>query len=124
MQNRLRIAGALSVVAVALTLSALASAHAELQKTEPANGAVLSAPPAHVQLWFDETPDTTVSKIDLLGPSGKVDLGPTHSMAAKTLMADIKGKMGDGKYTVNWQAAADDGHVSKGAFSFTLKLAH
>jgi methionine-rich copper-binding protein CopC len=33
--------------------------------------------------------------------------------------------LADATYTVVWQtAAADDGHVSKGDFKFTLKQAH
>jgi methionine-rich copper-binding protein CopC len=110
------------VVAFALMLPALLKAHAQLQKTQPAAGETVSTAPPHIQLWFDEEVDVKVSKIDLTGPSGKVALGPTHSTELKSLMAVITGKMTDATYTVNWQTvAADDGHVSKGDFKFTLK---
>ena len=42
-------------------------------------------------------------------------------MGEKTLMAPVTGKMADGKYTVNWQTAGDDGHVQKGTFAFNVK---
>jgi methionine-rich copper-binding protein CopC len=42
-------------------------------------------------------------------------------MGKNNVMAPIVGKMADGKYTVSWQTAGDDGHVQKGTFSFTLK---
>lgn len=111
------------IAALALMLPALLKAHAQLQKTQPASGETVSTAPPHIQLWFDEEVDLKVSKIDLTGPSGKVALGPTHTMMdAKSLMADITGKLADATYTVNWTtAAADDGHVSKGDFKFTLK---
>jgi methionine-rich copper-binding protein CopC len=113
------------IVAVGLTLPALLNAHAQLKKTQPAAGETVSTPPAHIQLWFDEEVDVKVSRITVTGPSGKVAVGPTQSMEAKSLMAAISGKMTAATYTVNWQtAAADDGHVSKGDFKFTLKQAH
>jgi methionine-rich copper-binding protein CopC len=112
------------IVAVGLVLPALLQAHAKLEKTQPANGTTVSAPPPRIQLWFDEEVDVKVSKIELMGPSGKVALGPTRTMGSKSLIADISGKMADATYTVIWQtAAADDGHVSKGDFKFTLKQA-
>jgi methionine-rich copper-binding protein CopC len=113
------------VVALGLMIPALLKAHAKLEKTQPVDGTTVAAPPPNIQLWFDEEVDVKVSKIDLTGPSGKVTLGPTHSMAPKSLMAAVTGKMADATYTVSWQAtAADDGHVSKGDFKFTLKHAH
>jgi methionine-rich copper-binding protein CopC len=112
------------LVAVGLMLPALLQAHARLEKTQPANGLTASVPPPHIQLWFDEEVDVKVSKIELMGPSGKVALGPTHTIGPKSLMAVITGKMADATYSVTWQtAAADDGHVSKGDFKFTLKQA-
>jgi hypothetical protein len=112
------------IVAAGLMLPALLQAHAKLEKTQPANGTTVSATPPQIQLWFDEEVDVKVSKIELTGPSGKVALGPTHLIGPKSLMAVITGKMADATYTVIWQtAAADDGHVSKGDFKFTLKQA-
>ena len=64
-----------------------------------------------------------MTKVDITGPSGKVELGPAHSMADNDIMAAIKGPLGNGKYTVNWQAAGKDGHVQKGAFSFSVQKA-
>mgnify|MGYP003396268193 CR=1 FL=1 len=64
-------------------------AHTKLQKSEPAADSTV-APPAHVQLWFNEAPDLKVSKIEITGPAGKLELGPAHLMDAKTVMATIK----------------------------------
>jgi methionine-rich copper-binding protein CopC len=115
---------AISTLAIVAALGSVVAAHAKLEKTEPASGATLTAPPPHVQLWFNEKLDASVSKIDVTGPTGKIDIGPAHSMEPKTLMAVFKGELPDGKYTVNWQTAGDDGHAQKGTFEFTVKRAH
>ena len=105
-------------------LAAVPQAHTALKKSEPAAGKIVTAVPKQIQLWFNEKIDVAVSKIELKGPSGKVDLSPAHAMGDNSLMAGVSGKVADGIYTVAWQAAGDDGHVVKGAFKFTLKLAH
>ncbi len=105
---------------LALAAAPLVLAHAALEKSEPKEGAMLTAPPPHVQLWFSETPDAAVSKIEVTGPSGKVELGPVHAMDDKSIMAMIPGKLAPGNYKIAWQTAGDDGHVQKGEISFMV----
>jgi copper resistance protein C len=107
-------------VLIISAVGVLVQGHTKLEKTEPANGATVNAPVAHLQLSFNEAVDPAVSKIDLTGPSGKVAVGPVHAMG-KMLKADVTEKTSDGKYTVAWQAAGDDGHVIKGEFSFSVQ---
>jgi copper resistance protein C len=107
----------------AFALTVWAQAHTKLEKSDPANGATVTKSPTMVQLFFNEKPDLKVSKVEVTGPSGKVELGPAHSMADKDIMAAVKGAMSNGKYTVSWQAAGKDGHVQKGEFSFTVQQA-
>jgi copper resistance protein C len=112
-----------SAVIVGVACAAVLHAHMKVEKTEPADGATLAAAPAHVQLFLTEKPDLKVTKVELAGASGKVTLGPAHMMGEKTLMAAVTGKMAQGKYTVSWQTAGNDGHLQKGSFAFTLKAA-
>jgi hypothetical protein len=107
-----------------MSLAAFPQAHAKLQKSEPAAGTTVAAAPKQIQLWFNEKLDVAVSKVELTGPAGKVELGPVHAMDDKSLMAAISGKVADGAYTVSWQTAGDDGHAVKGDYTFTLKSAH
>lgn len=100
--------------------AALVSAHMKLEKSEPAEGATVSAPPSSIQLFFSEAPDLKVSKLTLVGPSDKATLVGTHAMG-KSLMATVQGELADGPYTVQWQGAGDDGHVQKGEVKFVLK---
>ena len=110
------------VLFAVMAAMALVQAHAQVQKTEPAANSTISSVPTSVQMWFNEAPDLKVTKVELAGASGKVELGPAHSMGKNNVMAPIVGKMTNGKYTVNWQTAGDDGHVEKGTFTFTLSV--
>jgi methionine-rich copper-binding protein CopC len=119
--TRRRIIG---VFAFLLLLTAIPQAHTALTKSEPAAGKTVTAAPKQIQLWFNEKIDVALSKIELTGPSGKVELTAPHVMGDKSLMAGVSGKVGEGIYTIAWQTAGDDGHVVKGNVKFTLKLAH
>lgn len=113
------------VFVTGLMVPALLQAHAKLEKTQPADGTTVSVSPPQIQLSFDEEVDLKVSKIEMTGPSGKVAVGPARLMGPKALVAKITAALPDAAYIVRWQtAAADDGHVSKGEFKFTVKQAH
>ena len=109
------------VVAAVVALSVWVAAHTKLEKSDPADGATLTTSPKWIQLFFSEKPDAKVSKVDVTGPAGKVEVGAAHSMADKDLMAVIDSPLDNGKYTVAWQTAGKDGHVLKGSFSFTVR---
>ena len=111
----------LLLVTLVVSTLVVVQGHTKLEKSEPANGAALSAAPPHLQLWFNESPDLAVTRIVLVGPAGTVDLSPTHLKGPKTVMAGITGPMRDGKYTASWQTAGDDGHLIKGEIAFTLQ---
>jgi methionine-rich copper-binding protein CopC len=106
--------------AITAALAALAFAHNKLIKTEPASGATLKTSPAHVEIWFEEKPDPAVSKIDVKGPAGAVPMAAPQAGKDKSIVSDFKGTLPGGAYTVTWQTAGDDGHMSKGTFSFSV----
>ena len=60
-----------------------------------------------------------MSAIELTGPAGKIALGPLYSLDTQ-MAANIKGTLAPASYTVAWQAGGDDGHLSKGTFSFMV----
>ena len=109
-------------MAVAILVGPLCSlvlAHNELLKTDPAAHATVKAAPTRVQFWFGEKPDMSVTKIVVKGPAGVVET-MVHSVSEKVIAADFKSKLAPGAYTVTWQTAGDDSHISKGEFSFTV----
>ena len=111
--------GIVAAVLMAGPFSSLALAHNQLLKTDPAAKAVLKVAPARVQFWFEEKPDMTVTKIAVKGPSGVIET-TVHTVSEKVLAADFKTKLAPGEYTVTWQTAGDDSHISKGEFTFTV----
>lgn len=94
-------------------------AHNQLLKTDPAAKAAVKVSPARVTFWFGEKPDMTVTKVVVKGPSGIVET-TVHPVSEKVLAADFKSKLAPGAYTVTWQTAGDDSHISKGEFGFTV----
>jgi methionine-rich copper-binding protein CopC len=119
-RNFFRFRNILAAVLVAGALATLALAHNKLMKTEPAAGAALKTSPAHVEMWFDEKPDPAVTKIAVKGPAGAVAIGSPRAGTGKSIVADFKGTLPAGQYSVSWQTAGDDGHMSKGDFGFSV----
>ena len=102
------------------------AAHAELVRSVPESDAVLAQAPDRIELFFSEAVDPNFTVIQVLNssaaPVDKHDTrldpaDPTH--VTVSLLA-----LPDGVYTVSWRAlSAADGHVTSGAFPFTVGLA-
>jgi copper resistance protein C len=111
-----------AVMAVALggaIASGPCAAHAKLQSSSPAANAQLTEAPTTLTLKFSEAAQLAVLK---LVSDGKEIPLPVDKAAAptQTFSLPLPG-LAPGKYTVQWTAvAADDGHITKGAFAFTI----
>ncbi len=114
---------ALVLVAVAaLTLPAVASAHAYLTKTVPAASVELESPPPSVQLTYDEAVEPRFALISVTDvnahsvTAGTVTRSPANP---DTLVMPLK-KVPRGWYLVYWRAISVDGHPVQGAFTFAV----
>lgn len=111
---------ALSLFAV---LPSTARAHGSLKSSTPAAASSLTVVPRELRLVFTEAPALAFSRLELLDASGTaVALSPVR-LAAETrraLVADIRGTLAAGTYTVVWQIAGDDGHPVRGRYTFTV----
>ena len=94
-------------------------AHAKLQSSSPSDNAQLSEAPKTLTLKFSESAQLAVLKLVRDGKEIPVPLdkdakpGQTFTLTLPALAP--------GKYTVQWSAmAADDGHITKGSFSFSI----
>jgi copper resistance protein C len=117
-----RTAFALLVSFTLVTLPAALAAHLTVLKTMPADGAVVTEPPAEVQVWFDQQPSPRVSRLDVKGPGGDVALDRIAVHAEdRSISAAVTGTLPAGAYEVTWRTAGDDGHVMRGTFTFVLK---
>jgi len=122
---RLRaIALALAAVAIIAT-PALLFAHARLVRSTPAADSTLARAPISLTLWFSERPELRFSTLRLLDSAGKpVPLGTVSKLPGdpSAITAPITAPLENGRYTVQWRTAADDGHATSGAFSFTVAV--
>ncbi|MDQ6858214.1 MAG: copper resistance protein CopC/CopD [Chloroflexota bacterium] len=109
-------------IAGAAALPAVAGAHANYVRSNPAADARLVKAPAEVRVSFSEPPDPKGSELQVLDTQGtRWDQGPTTaSDEANGLKVALK-PMSDGGYTVAWTTvSAVDGHETKGSFAFVI----
>lgn len=120
-----RTIAALVAVAVAgvaaLAGAATAHAHAELLTVNPADGSMLNALPAAVELTFSE-PVGRPADIVVLGPDGAAlptgDVVTLDAVASVTI--DPGASASPGWYTISYQVTSADGHLVSGTTSFML----
>jgi hypothetical protein len=94
-------------------------AHAKLQSSSPANDAQLSASPKSLTLTFSEAAKLAVLKLVHDGNEIPVPFDK-GAKAGQTFTLTLPA-LAPGNYTVHWSAiAADDGHITKGSFSFAI----
>jgi copper transport protein len=102
-----------------------AHAHANLDRSEPAQGAALAQSPKEVLLHFTEGLDPSFSSVELLDASGKTIIagpGTIDASDARTLRLPL-GILPDGIYSAVWKArSAVDGHITQGVVSFSVGL--
>jgi copper transport protein len=101
-----------------LVLASGASAHAVLSSSDPAAGERLSRAPDRVTLRFTETPEPTLSSIQVLDTSGGDHVVGELRADGLELIARVE-PVDQGVYTVAWRVvSAVDGHATVGSFAF------
>jgi len=105
-----------------LALPSVATAHAELVSSQPADGSTLGEPPSEVILTFagELSPDGSGFTLTDAGGAeighGEVDL----SVADRNVLRGAVSIRRDGPYEVVWQAVSIDGHAEEGTISFRV----
>src|SRR5690348_911974 len=103
---------------------ATASAHANLDRADPAPGSQLDQPPQQLQLTFSEAVDGSFSRVQLLNAQGdSVDHGDSHVAPNDPLsmIVTIPDQLPNGVYTVAWRTlSAVDGHTVNGAYPLII----
>lgn len=123
--RRASLAAAAAFVVVVLG-AAPASAHAQLQSSDPSPSSVLSVPPRQVVLHFGEPVEIDFGSIRVLGPLGnRVDLGGTHhpSGDSDAVAIALPPGLGQGTYVVAWRVISADSHPVHGAYIFSIGTA-
>jgi len=109
----------LTLTAAAMMSSSPVFAHARLQSTSPAADAQLAAQPKSLTLKFNEKVQLAVLKLTVAGKEIPValDRGAAPALQVTVALPTLPA----GKCEVQWSAlSADDGHVTKGMFSFVI----
>jgi copper resistance protein C len=122
MSGTSRLAGLLAVVATAVALVATASpasAHAQLESTNPGPGATLKDLPQEVVLSFSEDVRTPAF-VKVTNPGG-VDVAKGDVRIVDNEVTQTTGAAaGSGKYTVSYRITSADGHPVSGSVNFTV----
>jgi methionine-rich copper-binding protein CopC len=94
-------------------------AHAKLLSSSPANNAHLSEAPKTLTLNFSE--DAQLAVLKLVGAGKEIPLALDKSAKPSRSFTLTLPALAPGDYTVQWTAlAADDGHITKGSFAFSI----
>ncbi|MFI8850710.1 copper resistance protein CopC [Streptomyces sp. NPDC053499] len=115
--------GVCALLAV-LAAAAPAGAHAALTGSDPAEGSVVRGAPRQVTLDFSEGVAMSDGAIRVLDPRGKrVDsrkVRDTGTGGKVRRAVSLRAGLGQGTYTVAWQAVSADSHPVSGAFTFSV----
>lgn len=116
----LRLAVTAAVAVGLMLLSApIASAHAVLESTDPADGAVLPESPAQVTMTFNETITLAAHGTSLLDGQGKQV--PADIVAVdNTVRITPTAAVADGSYIVTWRVISADTHPVSGGITFAV----
>lgn len=103
-----------------LALGGPAFAHATLEASEPAHGAVLRESPRRVAVRFDTPARVTVLRLlDARGQEAPLrregGRGPGLSAAAA-----VPAPLAPGAWRLEWRVVSEDGHVMTGVIPFTV----
>ena len=121
----MRTAAVLAVVLFGLLGTAPASsAHAQLESSDPADGARLAAAPERVSLVFGEPVDAGFAQVSVRGPDGRShwEAGPAQ-VSGERVTAPLRELGPAGRYVINYRVLSVDGHPVSGTIVFGLAQA-
>jgi|HubBroStandDraft_6_1064221.scaffolds.fasta_scaffold483245_2 methionine-rich copper-binding protein CopC len=114
--------GLLTAIAVALVLvPRVASAHAVLVQSSPAINATVHGPDVVVTMKFNSRVDGKRSTLLLSALDGQSKPLAIEQQSAPDTLTTRATQLGPGKYAIQWQVLATDGHVTRGEIPFSVK---
>ena len=96
-------------------------AHAILVETSPKTGATVNGPDVPVRLKFNVRIDGERSRITLVRPAGLAKQLPLDKQSSPDVLTTNATGLIPGKYKLQWQVLAADGHISRGEIPFTVQ---
>lgn len=113
------------MVALVLLLPATASAHTELLRSDPPDGAVLDRSPERVRLTFNEQIEPEFFSLAVYGQN-RVRVDRQDARVPANDVAGLEASLPPlqpGTYTVVWRVLSIDSHVVRGVFAFSVGAA-
>ena len=102
-----------------LLTTAVANAHAMLERAEPRVGNKVAAPPREVTLWFSQKLEPAFSGITVTNSAGeRIDSGKAR-VSGNQMSVSLRAG-GSGTYRVNWHVLSVDTHTTEGNFTFQV----
>jgi copper transport protein len=112
--------GLVVLVLAGLAFAPGASAHAALESTTPASGAILETAPSSVQLHFSEPVHADDDAVRVFDAKRKrVDDGKVTKVDGSTIEVGLD-DLEDGGYVVAWKVVSADGHPIGGGFTWRI----
>ena len=111
------------VVAAFSGLAEPAGAHAVLERTAPADGAILGSSPGVVAMVFDEPVGISLGSVMVYDSRGRrVDKGGPYHPAGndKAVSENVPRDLPADGYVVTWRVVSADSHPVHGAFTFQI----
>ena len=113
----------LLIVAMAISGTPAAWAHAVRVAADPSPDATVNTGPARVTATFNEQLQTTFAAMTVVGPDGNLWSDGSPQVQGATVSVAVRPLGPAGSYTVNYRVTSADGHVVSGSWSFTLTVA-
>lgn len=95
-------------------------AHAVLVESKPHAGATVKGPDIPVWLRFNVRVDGRRSRCTLVLPDGTMKPLPLDPQSKPDILTGKAAGQSAGKYKLQWQVLASDGHISRGELTFNL----
>jgi len=110
------------VLAVVVGSAGPAAAHANLLRTTPADGTVLTTAPTDVVLRFSEAVGTSLGALKVLAPDGRrVDTGEVNTRSdSREVVVPLRPGLDEGTYLLLWRVVSEDGHPVSGSSIFSV----
>jgi methionine-rich copper-binding protein CopC len=115
---------ALRLFGMLLTLAlstAIADAHAQLQRSSPRVGSTVASAPSEVRLWFTQALEPKFTTAQLRSGSGAVVASGADDTADPKQVVIRVPALPAGSYKVFWKVLSVDAHRTEGSFGFEVK---
>lgn len=115
-----QLAATIAILVGVLALgTGIASAHATVESSSPADGQTLPTSPSEISITFSEPVSTASGGLSILNADGNhVDAGKSQITNGRTLVTEIPQSLSDGTYVATYRVLSADGHPVSGSFLF------